>query len=220
MQIITSVKSNLPLNIHVMFLFRSVYNLMKNTIRRWTNDVHFFCQSKSTHHLSDTDNTFWFYQMLTALADLLTYISNQSHLSLFKAQMTCMPSELRSSSALSDLSLRCALSGKLRTQDLFMQTAKTLIRLGRCPGWSVFAGSTDHFVGFVKCRLILFQIKWIFLTHSQGDNILSFLSPKKFEPPYDRTNKMTCAPRDDRSVWIPAQSDQKLRCPHEETMGP
>ena len=31
--------------------------------------------------------------------------------------------------------------------------AKTLIRLGRSPGWSVFAGRTCHFVGFVMRRL-------------------------------------------------------------------
>ena len=31
----------------------------------------------------------------------------------------------------------------------FLHAAKTLIRLGGCPGWSVFAGRTCHFVGFV-----------------------------------------------------------------------
>ena len=38
--------------------------------------------------------------------------------------------------AQSDQRLRCALSGKLRTQAFFMRTAKTLIRLGGCPSWS------------------------------------------------------------------------------------
>ena len=47
------------------------------------------------------------------------------------------------------ISLHCALSGYLRTQAFFMWTAKALIRLGRCPGWSVFAGCICHFVGFV-----------------------------------------------------------------------
>ena len=42
-----------------------------------------------------------------------------------------------------------------------------------------------------------------------------------YEPPYDLTNKMTSAPSEDSdSVWTPAQSDQSLRCPHEETLGP
>ena len=37
-----------------------------------------------------------------------------------------------------------------------MQTAKTLIRLGRCPGWSESSplGRTGHFVGFVMRRLM------------------------------------------------------------------
>ena len=29
-----------------------------------------------------------------------------------------------------------------------------------------------------------------------------------------------CAPSEDRSAWASAQSDQSLRCPHEETLGP
>ena len=36
----------------------------------------------------------------------------------------------------SDQSLRCALNGFLRTQDFFMRSAKTLIRLSGCPDWS------------------------------------------------------------------------------------
>ena len=38
--------------------------------------------------------------------------------------------------AQSDQSLHCALNGYLRTQAVFMWTAKTLIRLGGFPGWS------------------------------------------------------------------------------------
>ena len=50
----------------------------------------------------------------------------------------CAQRRLRSTwaSTQHDQSLRCALTGKLRTQAYFMQTAKTLIRLGGCPGWS------------------------------------------------------------------------------------
>ena len=49
----------------------------------------------------------------------------------------CAQRILRSAwaSAQSDQSLRCAFNGYLRTQ-AFMRTAKTLIRLGGCPGWS------------------------------------------------------------------------------------
>ena len=41
-----------------------------------------------------------------------------------------------------------------------------------------------------------------------------------YEPPHDRTNKMACAPSEDRSAWASAQSDQSFRCPHEESLGP
>ena len=41
-----------------------------------------------------------------------------------------------------------------------------------------------------------------------------------YEPSRDKTNKMTCAQRRHRSAWASAQSNQSLRCPHEETMGP
>ena len=42
------------------------------------------------------------------------------------------------------------------------------------------------------------------------------------EPPHDKTNKMACAPSEDsdRTAWTSAQSDQRLRCPHEESLGP
>ena len=63
----------------------------------------------------------------------------------------CAQRRLRSAwaSARSDQSICCALSGKLRTQAFLMWKAKTLIRLGGCPDWSVFAGWTCHFAGFV-----------------------------------------------------------------------
>ena len=60
---------------------------------------------------------------------------------------------------------------------------KTLIRLGRCPGWS------EPLLG-----------AWV---------ILLALSCS-FEPPHDKTNKMACAPSENRSVWASAQSDQSL----------
>ena len=54
---------------------------------------------------------------------------------------------------------------------------------------------------------------------------------RTFEPPHDKTNKMACAPSEDsdqpghlpsliRVAWASAQSDQSLRCPHEESLGP
>ena len=44
-----------------------------------------------------------------------------------------------------------------------------------------------------------------------------------FEPPHDKTNKMTdslCTQRRLRSAWASAHSDQSPRCPHEESLGP
>ena len=50
----------------------------------------------------------------------------------------CAQRRLRSAraSAQSDQSLGCVLNGLLRTQAFFMQTVRSLIRLGGCPGWS------------------------------------------------------------------------------------
>ena len=43
---------------------------------------------------------------------------------------------------------------------------------------------------------------------------------KHYEPEHDKTNKNgMSAQRRLRSAWASAQSDQNLRCPHEETMG-
>ena len=41
-----------------------------------------------------------------------------------------------------------------------------------------------------------------------------------FEPLHDKTKKMACAPSEDRSAWASTQSDQSLRCLHEESFGP
>ena len=39
-----------------------------------------------------------------------------------------------------------------------------------------------------------------------------------YEPPHDKTNKMTCVQRRLRSAWASAQSGLSLRCPHEESL--
>ena len=53
---------------------------------------------------------------------------------------------------------------------------------------------------------------------------------QKIEPLHDKTNKMACAPSEDSdqpghlpnliTAWASAQSDQSLRCQHEESLGP
>ena len=46
------------------------------------------------------------------------------------------------------------------------------------------------------------------------------LYEQTYEPAHNKANKMTCAQRRLRSAWASTQSDQNLRCPHEETLGP
>ena len=47
---------------------------------------------------------------------------------------------------------------------------------------------------------------------------MNILDTFTYEPPHDKTNKMSCAPSEDSDQT--AQSDQSLRCPHEESFGP
>ena len=70
----------------------------------------------------------------------------------------CAQRRLRSAwaSTQSDQSLRCPHEESSGPLLLIECTTKTLIRLGGCPGWSQFVGCTDHLVGFVTRRLILF----------------------------------------------------------------
>ena len=49
---------------------------------------------------------------------------------------------------------------------------------------------------------------------------LGYLGPSVYELGHDKTNKMAVSPAKTRSVWASAQSDQSLRCPHEEALGP
>ena len=41
-----------------------------------------------------------------------------------------------------------------------------------------------------------------------------------FEPPHDEPTTCLCAQRRPKSAWASAQSDQSLRCPHEERLEP
>ena len=58
-----------------------------------------------------------------------TWQNQQNECTQWKRRSACASDQ-------SDQRLRCALNGLLRTQAFFMRTAKTLIRLGGCPGWS------------------------------------------------------------------------------------
>ena len=97
-------------------------------------------------------------------------------------QTECAPCNDRSAwaSAQSDQSLRCLPNRKLKTQGVFMQTAKTLIRLGGCPGWS--ESSLDAVILLVlSCR---------------GSYVVVGLS-NIYGSLHDKTNKMTFAPSED-----------------------
>ena len=125
----------------------------------------------------------------------------------------------------------CAL--KLRAQAFFMRTAKTLIRLGGCPGWTVFtgcighfAGSTCHFVGFIMRWLILFYRFCCPVSfHTLLTDLHSERSSRNGEPmpsweylqnkmsiDMTKPTKWLCAQRRLRSAWASTQSDQSLRC--------
>ena len=43
---------------------------------------------------------------------------------------------------------------------------------------------------------------------------------ESYEPRHDKTNKVSVRPAKTQISWASAQSDQCLRCPHEETLGP
>ena len=66
----------------------------------------------------------------------------------------CAQRRLRSAwaSAQPDQSLRCALNGSLSTQAFFMWTAKPLIRLGGCPGWSASSLGAHAILLVLSCR--------------------------------------------------------------------
>ena len=67
---------------------------------------------------------------------------------------------------------------------------------------------------FVMTACSKTQIRLTGLIFSRENSLC--MTEKLFEPPLYKTNKMTCVPSEDASE----QSDQSLRCPHEETLGP
>ena len=65
-----------------------------------------------------------------------------------------------------------------------MRTAKTLIRLGGCPGWSVFAGRTCHFVGFVV-RGLIYKLVSLSTLQTNTDPYVNSVDPDetaRYEP--------------------------------------
>ena len=112
----------------------------------------------------------------------------------------CAQRSLRSAwaSAQSDQSLHCVLNRELKAQCFFMRTAKTLIRLGGCPGWSDSSLGARHSVGFVMRWLIsygtttLFQIT--FLISSFNSKLSRWIESRYFL----RESTMSSA----RRIWF------------------
>ena len=85
------------------------------------------------------------------------------------------------------------------------RTTKAQFRLRGCAGWSaplLFAYGKSRFSHAVA-----------HMTSGLKPVVLKSRTP--YEPPYDKTNEMTFAPSEDSD-----QSDQSLRCSHEEASGP
>ena len=76
------------------------------------------------------------------------------HILLFLQEIRWATSwQNKQADAQADHSLRCPLEDSLSPKLPIKRTAKTVIRLGGCPGWSVFAWRTCHIVGVVMRRL-------------------------------------------------------------------
>ena len=119
-----------------------------------------------------------------------------------KQKDLCTQQRLRSAwtSAQSDHSLCCALNGWLRTQGFFKRTAKTLIRLGTCQGWSESLLGAYNFFGFSMRWLIYYQrTSGPENAHLTPDPCMHhyYSDSTLLEPPPDKTNKMICAPSED-----------------------
>ena len=72
---------------------------------------------------------------------------NLSHLMTKPTKWVCAQRRLPSL-----IILHCSLNGLLRTQAFFMQTAKALIRVGGCPGWSESSLGAHAVLMVLSCR--------------------------------------------------------------------
>ena len=98
----------------------------------------------------------------------LRCLSFHIYMTLLSQRIT-KPTKLHVCPAKTQISLRTSLvwleSSHVRVKKAWVLTnylsaQRKLIRLGGCPGWSVFAGRTYHFVGFVMHWLIYGRAVW------------------------------------------------------------
>ena len=66
-------------------------------------------------------------------------------------------------------------------------------------------------IGYANVSASIVSLKRLIVSKTFLDTFNTF-------EPHDKTNKMVCAPSEDRSAWASALSDQSLRCPHEESL--
>ena len=158
-------------------------------------------------------------------------------------KMACAPSEDSDQPGHppSLISLHCALNGLLRIQAFFIRTAKSLIRLGGCPGWSE-SSLGEHTILLVlscagsfcmgMCAQRRLRSAGIRLVWSESSLCTQWVVK---DPSFLHTDNWSesslgdhaillvlscagsfcmgmCAQRRLRSAWASAQSDQSLRC--------
>ena len=75
----------------------------------------------------------------------------------------------------------------------------------------------SHFVGFVMLRLLYSKSN---PTENYYFTVNSFKQLYIWDASWQNKQNGMGAQRQLRSAWASAQSDQSLRCPHEETLGP
>ena len=83
-----------------------------------------------------------------------------------------------------------------------------------------FCHAQHHFINSYLSWIHAIVLSFIVIPSSYHLALFT-ISENIIEPSHDKTKKMICAPSERlRSAWASAQSDQSLRCPQEESLGP
>ena len=85
----------------------------------------------------------------------------------------------------------CVLNGYLRTQAFFMQTVKTLIRLGGCPGWSESSMGAQPFCCFYTALFGSDDISLRVISDWPFNEPIESLLPKSWPEAHGAKHKMT-----------------------------
>ena len=155
-----------------MYSVISFWNVFLFFCLTWS--ISFSCTAGFTHFVHD------FLRSFQTSIDVKT--NEMSHLMTKPTKWLCAQRCLRSAWAFAqpDQSHRCPHEETSGAELPVECTAKTLIRLGGCPGWSEFS---------LGAQIISLVLSW------DGSNCI-LRQPIIFDPEYDKTNKMACAPRE------------------------